>query len=116
MADMTCIICPVGCSLTALKDENGVIRVTGNACPRGAKYAEAELTNPVRTLTDIVRLTNRDVMLSVKSNAPIPKSLLLEAAAMLSTVNAAAPVKTGDVIVKDILGTGADIVATKDVD
>lgn len=116
MVNMTCIICPVGCSLSAETDENGAIHVTGNGCPRGAKYAESELTHPVRTLTDIVRLTNRDVMLSVKSSGPLPKELLLKAAEFLAGVSAAAPVNIGDVIVSDILGTGVDIVATKEID
>ena len=115
MVNMTCIVCPVGCSLSARVGEDGKVEVTGNACPRGARYAESELTDPVRTLTDIVPLTNRDTMLSVKSSAPIPKDLLLKAAACLSEVRAAAPVKVGDVIVENILGTGADIVATKEI-
>ncbi|MBQ3894035.1 MAG: DUF1667 domain-containing protein [Clostridia bacterium] len=111
---MTCIVCPIGCSLTAVRDENGNVTVTGNSCPRGAKYATSELTNPVRTLTSVVRTENGD-MLSVKTSEPIPKELVREAAKALAGVVVKTPVHIGDVIVKDILGTGSDIVATKNI-
>lgn len=111
---MTCIVCPIGCSLTAVRDENGNVTVTGNSCPRGAKYATSELTNPVRTLTSVVRTENGD-MLSVKTSEPISKELVREAAKALAGVVVKTPVHIGDVIVKDILGTGSDIVATKNI-
>ena len=114
MVTMTCIVCPLGCTLSAEKDENGNVRVTGNSCPRGAKYAETELTFPVRTLTSTVR-TDTGAMLSVKTSAPIPKDKIREAAKALSGVIAKCPVSIGDVIVKDILGTGSDIIATKNI-
>lgn len=115
MVQMTCIVCPIGCALTAEKDENGAIKVTGNSCPRGAKYAESELTFPVRTMTSTVR-TDKGEMLSVKTSAPIPKDKVREAAKALAGITAKCPVKIGDVIVKDILGTGSDIIATKNID
>lgn len=114
MVTMTCIVCPLGCTLSAEKDENGVVKVTGNSCPRGAKYAETELTAPVRTLTSTVR-TDKGDMLPVKTSSPIPKEKVREAAKALSGVVAKCPVAIGDVIVKNILGTGADIVATRDI-
>ncbi len=114
MVTMTCIVCPLGCTLSAEKDENGVVKVTGNTCPRGAKYAETELTFPVRTLTTTV-MTDTDMMLPVKTSAPIPKDKVIEAAASLRGVVVKCPVRIGDVIVKDILGTGSDIVAARDI-
>ncbi len=114
MATMTCIVCPIGCTLTAEKDENGVIKVTGNSCPRGAKYAESELTFPVRTLTTTV-VTDLGEMLPVRTSAPIPKDKIIEAARSLAGVTAKCPVHIGDVIVANILGTGADIIAAKDI-
>ena len=70
MRKLTCIICPRGCSLAV--DEN--LNVTGNICSRGEKYAIAECTAPMRTVTATVRVHNReDVMLPVKTEQPVPK-------------------------------------------
>lgn len=72
--ELTCIICPRGCSLTARIEENQ-IRVTGNACPRGEQYAIAECTNPLRTVTAVLRVANRcDTMICVKTEQPVPKA------------------------------------------
>ncbi len=75
---ITCIVCPRGCTMTAeISGES--ITVFGNACPRGEKHAVGECTNPVRSLTSIVRVSNReDTMVSVKSAAPIPKGKMFE--------------------------------------
>ena len=71
--EITCIVCPRGCRMTA--DIQGeTITVTGHTCPRGEKHAMDEILHPVRSLTSIVRVSNRpDTMVSVKSEAPIPK-------------------------------------------
>ena len=73
--DLTCIVCPRGCRLKI--DDNNV--VSGNFCPRGAKYAIDELTNPKRMITSILRVKNREnVMLSVKTENAIPKGMIFE--------------------------------------
>ena len=110
---MTCIVCPKGCLLT-LAEENGKITVTGNTCPRGEKHAIDEYTNPVRSLTATIRISNRpDTMVSVKTAAPIPKDKMLEAMAQLRKIQVAAPVKIGTVLMEDVFGT--QIVATKEI-
>jgi len=114
MKTMTCIVCPLGCTLNV--DVLGEkIEVTGNTCPRGAKYAISEMTNPVRTLTSVVKVENND-MLSVKTDTPIPKDLVIKAAKELSKITVKAPIHIGDVILKDIFGTGANVVATKNIE
>ncbi len=112
--DLICIICPRGCMLH-VEEQNGELCVSGNACPRGTKYAIDECTNPLRTITSIVRVNNReDCMVSVKTAAPIPKGKIFDAMAQIRAVSVEAPVKIGDVILKDVFGT--DIIATKDVE
>lgn len=115
MKEMICIVCPRGCRL--IIDEK-TLAVSGNACRRGADYAVSELTSPMRTLTTTVSVEgNAGVRrLPVKTSRPISKAKLLEAARLLDTVIAEAPVKSGDVIVENILGTGADIIAGRDID
>lgn len=75
--EMICINCPIGCTVTAEKTADG-FKVTGNTCPRGEKYAIAELTHPTRTLTTTVKVANREgVYLPVKTSAPISKEKAL---------------------------------------
>lgn len=111
--DMICIICPRGCSLTAEITENGV-QVSGNACPKGEEYAINECTNPVRTVTATVRVSNRhNTMVSVKTVTPVAKDRMMDVMAALREIQIQAPVKIGDIILKDVCGS--DIVITKDV-
>lgn len=110
---ITCIVCPRGCTMTA-EIEGEKVTVTGNSCPRGEKHAIEECTNPVRTLTSTVRVSNReDTMVSVKSAAPIPKEKMAEIMEKIRAASVEAPVSIGDVILTDIYGT--DIVATKEI-
>ena len=51
MKEITCIVCPKGCTLTVDR-ANG--KVTGNSCDRGKDYGLAEVTNPTRVLTTTV--------------------------------------------------------------
>ncbi len=111
--NMICIVCPMGCPLTVEKTADG-FTVSGNTCPRGEKYAIAECTAPTRTLTSIVPVEGAD-MVSVKSAAPLPKEKIFDCVRVLSGITLKAPVRIGDVVVENILGTGVDIVATKNI-
>lgn len=112
--NLTCIICPRGCALTAEITDSGVC-VTGNACPKGAEYATNECTNPVRTVTATVRVANRpNTMASVKTAVPVPKDKMMEVMALLRRTQVNAPVAIGDVVLSGVFGS--DIVITKDVD
>lgn len=112
MKELICIICPRGCHLSV--DDN--LNVTGNSCPRGAIYAKNELTHPTRTLTSTVRIiSSEEVALPVKSKDPLPKEKIFDAMEIINSTCVKAPIRIGDVVVKDILGTGVDIVATKDI-
>ena len=111
--NLICIICPRGCNLTAQIDQNGV-KVCGHTCPKGEEYAINECTNPVRTVTATVRVSNReDTMVSVKTESPVPKGEMLNIMALLRKTQVAAPVKIGDVVLSDVCGT--NIVITKDI-
>lgn len=112
--ELVCIICPRGCRLTAETLGDG-LTVTGNACPKGKEYAINECTNPVRTVTATVRVSNRyNTMASVKTATPVAKDRMMDVMAVLRKTQIEAPVKIGEVILRDV--SGADIVITKDVD
>ena len=112
--DMICIRCPMGCALHVEMKDGQVLSVSGNTCPRGETHAIGEIKNPVRSLTSIVRVTNReDTMVSVKSAAPVPKGKMFEIMERIHNTGVEAPVKIGDVILADVFGT--EIVATKEI-
>lgn len=114
MKELTCIICPMGCSVSVSEEENGELRISGNSCKRGEEYAKGEVLCPSRTLTTSVRASN-GAILSVKSEKPIPKELLFDAVKEIAKSEAKCPVSVGDIIIKNILDTGIDIIATKSV-
>ena len=113
MKELTCIVCPRGCRLL-IDDE---LNVTGNSCPRGAVYAKDELTNPKRMITSFMRVNNRkDTVVSVKTSNSIPKGMIFQVMEEINKISVSAPTRIGEVAIKDVLGTGSDIVITKNID
>lgn len=112
--NMICIICPRGCSLTVI-GKNDTMLVSGNACPRGEKYAIAECINPVRTVTATVRVSNRkNAMLSVKTVKPVSKDSMMYVMRKLRSMTVKAPVTIGTVIARNVFGT--EVVATQNME
>lgn len=110
--EMTCIVCPVGCRMS-VEMVDGKYMVKGNGCRRGQTYAIQESTNPMRTLTSLVKVEGgAELLCPVKTSAPIPKSVIGAALQAVKAARANAPIQIGDVIIKNIAGTGADLVAT----
>ncbi len=113
---LICIGCPMGCPLTVEIQDNGEVTVSGNTCPRGAAYGKKEVTNPTRIVTSSVRVENGTLgMVSCKTSCDIPKGKIFDVVRALKTVSVPAPVVIGQVLVKHVAGTEADIVATKNV-
>lgn len=112
MTNLICITCPKGCHLTV--DEANDYAVTGNACPRGAEYARNELLHPVRMITSTVRVQGAAIpRLPIKTDKPLPKEKMFDCMELINTLNVQAPVKVGQVLAANILGTDVNIVATK---
>lgn len=110
---LTCIVCPRGCNLT-VKQDLDTIEVTGNKCIRGKKYGINEVTNPVRKITSTVKINNGiHSRLPVISDKEIPKDLLFEAMKVINEITVNSPVSVGDVLVQNILGTDANIIASR---
>ncbi len=115
--ELTCIGCPLGCQITVEMENGEVISVTGNTCKRGDVYARKEVTDPTRIVTSIVNVDGGTIpMVSVKTRSDIPKGKIFDCARALKGVAVQAPVHIGDVIVKDVAGTGVDVIATKNVE
>ena len=111
--DLTCVACPLGCPIAVEYTETEVISVTGNTCKRGDAYARTEIFNPTRSLTSSVKVCGGILpVVPVKSSKPVPKDMLFDCMKVINSVCVEAPVKIGQVIIENILDTGADIVAT----
>lgn len=112
---MTCINCPMGCSIeVAVLGEE--ITVTGNKCKRGQTYGINEVRDPRRIVTSTIKVLGGDKPLTaVKTDREIPKKIIFEIMEEINRVSVVAPVKIGDVLIENVLGTGANIVATSRV-
>ncbi|MCL2425429.1 MAG: DUF1667 domain-containing protein [Oscillospiraceae bacterium] len=112
MLEFTCVVCPWGCSLI-VESEN----ISGYSCSRGLAYAKNEQTDPRRDISGTVRVTGAaHPVIPVKTSSPIPKDLLLDAAELLRKTSISAPIKTGDVIIANMLGTGIDFIAARSIE
>lgn len=115
--NLTCIGCPLGCSLSVEMNNGEVVSVTGNTCPRGDAYARKEVTNPTRIVTSTVRVSGGvAVMVSCKTKEDIPKGKIFEVTKALTDVVVPAPVKIGEVVLANVADTGVDVIATKNVE
>ena len=110
--NLTCIVCPRGCQLVAELDEAGaVLSVTGNTCPRGKQYAIDECTHPMRTVTSTARTSDGGVV-PVKTDRTIPKELMFDCMKQINQAVVSLPARIGDVVIENLLGTGAKVVVT----
>ena len=118
---MTCIICPMGCTMEVTTQGQGsslqVINVTDNGCKRGPEYAQKELLNPTRTLTTTITVLNGNLnVVPVKTAGEVPKKMLLQCMEVIRRATVQAPIKTGDILLRDILGTGINVVSCAKVE
>ncbi len=107
--NLTCIVCPIGCNLKVTVEDDKILSVEGNTCPRGGNYAVAEFTNPQRTVTTTIKCDNGEV-LPVKTDRTIPKDKVFECMEIVNSSIAHLPISVGDVIINDVFGS--NIVAT----
>jgi CxxC motif-containing protein len=117
--ELTCITCPIGCRLVVERGSGGELVVTGNRCPRGAAYAREEMLAPKRTVTATCRaLATPGVSPAVKripcrTSAPFPRERVDELLAAIYALEEPLPVEMGRVLIRDALGLGIGVVATR---
>lgn len=111
-----CIQCPVGCTVV-VEGKGAAMRLSGNQCTRGEAYVMQELTNPTRILTTTIWVEGgAHPLLPVRSRGEIPRELMKACVRELSRVRVRAPVKCGEVVHRNVCGTGIDVVATSDME
>jgi CxxC motif-containing protein len=114
--ELICIGCPLGCMLTVEMEGESIINITGNTCPKGKVYAEKEVMSPTRIVTSTVRVSEGEkALVSCKTSRDIPKEKIFAIVSALKDVEVKAPVNIGDILVSDVAGLKADIVATANV-
>ena len=115
MSELICTVCPKGCRLRV--EESNDYAVAGAGCEKGIAYGRSECINPMRTLTSTVRLEGAALRrCPVRTSGAIPKKRLFEAMDALDAVTLHAPVKVGQVVIRDLLGTGCDLIVTRSIE
>ncbi len=113
--EITCIGCPLGCSLEVSLADGQVVAVAGNECPRGASYARQECVHPERMVTALIPVPGRTTPLSVRTQRPIPKDKITACLRVIAAARPSLPIRIGDVIIPDVAGTGVAVIATRDL-
>ena len=115
MTELTCIVCPRSCKLQ-IETDGGTITVTGNGCKRGAVFAQNEMTDPRRTICSTVATVFPEVpVLPVRVSDEIPKANIFDVMREINRTVVKTRIGRGDVVIKNVLGLGADVIATSDL-
>jgi len=110
-----CVTCPKGCSLEVTREGDTVVEVKPG-CKRGHEYAKRELVDPRRMVATSIRIRNAaHPLLPVYTSAPFPKPRIMDLQAKLRKVEIQAPVVMGSVVIQNILDSGIDIIASRDM-
>jgi CxxC motif-containing protein len=126
--ELVCITCPLGCHLAAEIGEGDSIAVSGNRCGRGAAYAREELLSPKRVVTATCRISRaalegldpgrREAMprrAPCRTTAAFPRERVTELLELIYGREVGLPVRRGEVLVADALGTGIDVIAARTI-
>lgn len=110
-----CVTCPKGCTLEVTKDGETVVSIL-NGCKRGHEYAKQELTDPRRMVASSVRISGSiHPLLPVYTSAPFPKPRIPDLLKALREVEISAPVKMEQPVLENVLGTGINVLASREM-
>jgi CxxC motif-containing protein len=114
---LTCVLCPIGCMLEVVKNAAGDLQVDGNQCDKGAPFALEEVLRPKRNLAASVPVEGTAArMVSVRLTAPVPRDLVFPILAEIAKLRPRAPIRRGQVLIADVLGTSVDVIATRTIE
>jgi CxxC motif-containing protein len=109
-----CVVCPIGCEIDVVHDGSKIISMEGNKCEKSEEFVSQELIEPMRILTTTVRIQGSSwPVIPVRTDKAVPKRLFPRIMKQLRRIKLQAPVNMLDVVVRDVLRTGADVVATR---
>ena len=129
MHELTCIICPIGCSIMADYDSCSVpegIKITGNRCPRGIEYAKEEILAPKRMVTATCKIDYNNMLcpshtqlpnrIPVKTSKPCPKEMISDLLNDIYSIKISFPVKTGFKPIINWRNTGIDVIVVRSLE
>jgi len=109
-----CVVCPVGCEIDVVHDGGKIISMEGNRCEKSEEFVSQELVEPMRILTTTVRIEgSRWPVIPVRTDRSVPKRLFPRIMRQLRRVKLQAPINMLDVVISDVLRTGANVIATR---
>lgn len=115
ISEIICVTCPKGCTLRVKHEGKKVLEVL-NGCKRGYEYAVCELNDPRRMVASTVKVKGGlHPLVPVYTRKAFPKPLIPQLARELRKIEVPAPVAINQVVLADALGTGIDIVASRDM-
>ena len=115
--EITCIVCPIGCKILVKTEGTKFELVDGNKCKSGIEYARSEALDPRRMIASSVLVNGGNwSLVSVKTTLPVPKDKVFDVLQEIKKIGVDAPVKIGQVIIKNVLNTDIDVIATKSID
>ena len=113
---LICISCPQGCALEVTVEGKNILKVDGESCKQGIEYAKREITDPRRMIASTVRVKNGfHPLVPVYTKMPIPKKVIHNVLKELRNVELTAPVAIGTIVIKNVLGTGTDVITSRDM-
>ena len=111
-----CTACPMGCKLIVRMEGDEVVKIFGNRCRKGETFGRQEAIAPQRMLASTVRVPNGfHPLLPVYTKGSIPKRKIMEVLEKIRAVEVSAPIKAEDVIIANVIGTGVDVIASRDM-
>jgi len=111
-----CIVCPTGCEIKVKKEVGEKVTFEGYTCERGLEYAQQEFYEPKRILTSTMRIENGLLpLIPVRTDKAILKEKLKDVLVEIAKKELQAPIKMGDILIENILGLGANIIASRDL-
>jgi len=113
---LTCVLCPVSCELEVFEDLDAELQIIGNQCDKGVPFALEEVLRPKRNLATSVPIEGAaSRLVSVRLSGPVPRELIFPILAEIAKLRPKAPVRRGQVLIANVLGTGVDVIATRTV-
>lgn len=113
---LICVMCPIGCELvvTALAAD---LAITGNLCDKGIDFARDEILEPIRNIATSIPIAGTDFrMLSVRLSKGIPRKLIPAVMSKITEFRTVPPVRRGDILIRNVASSGADLIATRTVE
>ena len=110
-----CTVCPKGCMLNVVREDDTFVHITAG-CKRGEDYARQELTDPRRMVATTVKVKNGlHPLMPVYTSAPFPKPKIPDLLSKIRKVEVTTPIKMGQVILTNVLGTDINILASRNM-